>query len=95
MMVTESSQLLRSADVIGAELQDSIVLLQMKTWSYLALNESGIQAWRLLEQQRSLSSLTAALMAEFDVDEATCRGDTQAFVEDLAAKGFLRVQAPA
>jgi hypothetical protein len=91
-MVRQSAELTRSPDVIGAEMAGGIVLLQMKTWTYLELNETGIEAWRLLARPQSLSSLTAALMAEFDVDEASCRSDTEAFVEDLAARSFLRVE---
>ena len=92
-MVATTSFLGRSADVIGAELQDSIVLLQTKTWTYLELNETGIEIWRQLESPRSLASLIEALLAQFDVDEPRCRSEVEAFVEELTSREFIHLDA--
>lgn len=83
------SSFTRSAEVIGAELERSLVLLHTRTWTYLELNETGIEIWQHLEQPQSLDSLVATLIDQFEVDESRCYADTETFVEDLVAKQFI------
>src|SRR6186713_2095714 len=92
--IARVSMLERSVDVIGAELQDSIVLLQTRSWTYLELNETGIEIWKQLEKPRSLASLIEALTKEFEVDETRCRGDIESFMADLTRRDFIRIAAP-
>lgn len=55
------------------------------------LNEVGTRVWALCEGEgRTLDELVAALCAEFAVDEATARAQTQAFVDEAVALGILR-----
>ena len=79
----------RSADVIGAELERSLVLLHTRTWTYLELNETGIEIWQQLEQPRSIDALVAGLVDQFEVEQARCYAETKTFVEDLIAKEFI------
>ena len=84
------SAFIRSPEVIGAELESSLVLLHTGTWTYLELNDSGIQVWQQLEQPRCLAALVTELVSEFDVDEMRCRRETQSFLDDLLAKQFIQ-----
>ena len=79
----------RSGEVIGAELERSLVLLHTRTWTYLELNETGIEIWQQLEQPRSIDALVAGLINQFEVDQARCYAETKTFVEDLVAKEFI------
>jgi hypothetical protein len=88
-MIRESCSFNRSAEVIGAELEGSLVLLHTSTWTYLELNATGIEVWQLLERPRSFAVLVAGLLNEFEVDEECCRRETQTFIEDLVAKRFI------
>ena len=36
-----------------------------------------------------LDSIVTALTGDFDVDTAACRGDVEAFLDDLAERGLL------
>jgi hypothetical protein len=76
--------------VIGAELEDSLVLLHTRTWTYLELNDTGIEVWQQLEQPQSLATLVTELVSQFEVDEIRCRRETQDFVDDLLAKQFIQ-----
>jgi len=80
----------RCPEVIGAELENSLVLLHTRTWTYLELNDTGVGVWQQLEQPRSLATLVAALVNEFEVDEPRCRRETQDFIADLLAKQFIQ-----
>lgn len=55
----------------------------------ITLNETGATLWKRLEQEAELNDLTAALLAEYDVDEATASAAAEQFVAKLKEHGFL------
>ena len=55
----------------------------------ITLNDTGAFLWKQLEQDRDEAALTAALLAEYEVDEATASAAVAAFVAQLNEHGFL------
>lgn len=55
----------------------------------ITLNETGCTLWKRLEQEAELADLTAALLAEYDVDEATAAAAAEQFVAKLKEHDFL------
>jgi hypothetical protein len=80
---------LRSDDLEWREVGGEIVILDLKSSNYLALNDTGALLWKLLAGGASEEELRNALTAEFDVDEATSVGDVAEFLTALRSKGLL------
>ena len=55
----------------------------------ITLNETGAFLWEKLQQETEETALVAALLAEYDVDEATALKCVKNFVEKLNGHGFL------
>ncbi len=55
----------------------------------ITLNDTGCTLWKRLEQEAELSDLTAALLAEYEVDEPTARAAVERFVEKLKELDLL------
>lgn len=55
----------------------------------ITLNETGAFLWKLLENEVNDAVLTAALLTEYDVDEATAQKAVTAFVAKLKEHGLL------
>ena len=55
----------------------------------ITLNGTGKFLWELIEKCSDVDSLVAALLAEYDVDEATARAGVERFVAKLNENGFL------
>lgn len=55
----------------------------------ITLNDTGKFLWEKLEKGAEVEELVAALLAEYDVDEARARAHVAAFVEKLNGHGFL------
>ena len=91
----DSTVVARCADVVGAELEGSIVLLQIKTGTYLELNSTGTHAWESLEEPQRFSSLIESCLRDFEIDEATCRREMASFLQNLATNKFIRVERSA
>ena len=62
----------------------------VKTFSgMITMNATGKFLWELIEKGSDVDSLVAALLAEYDVDEATARAGVERFVAKLNENGFL------
>lgn len=55
----------------------------------IKLNETGAFLWERMQAETDENALVAALLAEYDVDEATARRSVQSFVGKLSDNGFL------
>ena len=55
----------------------------------ITLNETGAFLWKRLENENDEAGLVAALLAEYDVDEATAKTAVEGFVAKLNENGFL------
>lgn len=55
----------------------------------ITLNETGAFLWEKLQSETSQEALVAALLADYDVDEATAAKCVAAFVKKLDDHGFL------
>lgn len=55
----------------------------------ITLNETGCTLWKRLEREAELSDLTAALLAEYEVDESTAAAAAEQFVAKLKEHDFL------
>ena len=55
----------------------------------LTLNETGATLWKCLENDAEVSDLAAALLAEYDVDEATATAHASAFANKMKELNLL------
>ena len=55
----------------------------------IKLNETGAFLWERMQEETSEAALVAALLAEYDVDEATARSCVERFVGKLREHGLL------
>ena len=57
-------------------------------WYYMTL-EGDLFLWKRLETGAEVEELVSALLAEYDVDEATARAGVERFIAKLNENGFL------
>lgn len=79
------------ASVLSSALEDQTgVLLDLDGQIYFALNETGYFVWNeLAQREHTTESLIAAMLAEFDIDEATARKDLEALMAQLVQRGLV------
>ena len=56
---------------------------EMKINGMITLNDTGATLWKCLESGAELADLTAALLAEYDVDEQTAAAHVEVYVNKL------------
>ena len=55
----------------------------------ITLNDTGAFLWERLQNDTDEAALTAALLAEYDVDQDTAASCVAAFIQKLNEHGFL------
>ena len=79
----------KSARQVSCRINDEVAILDLDRAIYFGLQGVGVHIWDSLEQPRSVGDLCASVMAEFEVSEATCRGDVVQILGSLEAEGLI------
>jgi coenzyme PQQ synthesis protein D (PqqD) len=90
-MIEPSTTIRRNPDVVFRTLEEGQggVLLHLESGEYHGLNQFGCAVWRLLEQEQTLESLTAAVRAEAEDVPDEADDDLAAFVESLRDRDLV------
>ena len=89
--LTSATTIVRTAEQVCAELDGKVVLLSIENGEYYHMNEVASRLWGLLEKPVTIGALIEQLVAEFDVDAATCQQDAMRFLTALQKDKLLRV----
>lgn len=81
--------ILRNPEICAAELDGEVCLFHPQTAEYLNLNGTGSAIWNLLEAPTDREALVAQLLARFEVEEAICRLETDAFLAEALSLGMV------
>lgn len=81
----------RTSDVIEADVGGEVVLLHTQNWQYFEFDKVGAAIWSLLTAPSSLDNLVNALTERFEVEQAQCRDETKAFLDEMVAQGLVTV----
>jgi|SRR5271167_209960 len=80
-----------SQDVVWREFGGEVVMLDLASQHYFGLTGTGSEMWQLIAAHGSSDSVIDCMLAKYDVDPASLRADFEKLVNELAAKGMLRV----
>jgi coenzyme PQQ synthesis protein D (PqqD) len=81
----------RAANQIACDMGGEVVILDLTSGTYYGLDQLGAQVWSLIEQPASLEAIRNAIVADYDVDAATCHRDVLAFLQQMQAVGLVEV----
>jgi hypothetical protein len=81
----------RHPDVAFRTIAGQAVIVVPATQAMHTLNEVGTFVWERCEG-KTAEELVSAIVAEFEVDQATARRDLEAFAEELSGKRMLQVE---
>jgi hypothetical protein len=84
----------RTDDLAWREIDDEVILLDLRSAEYLRLNESGSLLWMLLQPGRTAGQLAESLAERFDLSDEQAVTDVAGFLESCGTKGLLQPQEP-
>jgi hypothetical protein len=80
----------RSSDLEWREVDDEVVLLDLLTQNYLALNRTGAALWPMIVEGVEHQRLVQALVDSHGVDDSVAKRDVDALVDQLRGAGLLQ-----
>jgi len=83
----------RNGDWLAAKVGNELMMMSAAKGNYIGLSKVGARIWELIETPRSVEQVCDALVAEYDVDPATCRAEVDAFLASLAEHDAVRIAA--
>jgi len=79
----------RSDTAMSRDLDGEVVILDIPSGNYFALNEVGALVWDQLEDDTDRETLVTAVTGAFDVDVETAATDIDALLEQLTEAGLI------
>jgi hypothetical protein len=74
---------------VSSRVGDEMVILDLDSSLYYALEPVGARIFELLQQPTRLDAVLQAMVAEFEVDAETARADLLALVDTLVAQKLV------
>ena len=87
--VSSATRLRPGPGVLMQRVDDAVVLLNIASGEYYALDEIGGRIWLLCDAGHDLAEVHTALCAEFDAPPATIEADMLELVRDLLDERLL------
>jgi hypothetical protein len=75
--------------VTTAELESSLVVLDLSSNAYFKLNGVGAEIWRQLENGGDEQAIVDGISAQFQVDRETAAADVRGFLQELESAGLI------
>ena len=76
-------------DVMISRVEDEIVLLNLESEQYFALDDIGARVWELLSEYGSTDIVIEQITTEYDVEPDEFRDDLTKLLSDLTNAGLV------
>lgn len=79
----------RRPDLVSADMDGDVVMLDVELGKYFGLNPVGATIWEAMKSPVKISAICAQVLESFDVSPDMCREDTLAILSDMHARGMV------
>lgn len=79
----------RSEEIAWRDVEGDVIVLDLRTNSYLSINRTAAPLWARLATEATLDELATILVADHGLDDAQALHDANAFVESLRERDLL------
>jgi len=79
----------RRDDWVGTQVEDHLVMINVESGRYVALNDTAAEAWRLLEEPKDQEALVTALTGTFNIDRETCAQSVTDLMERMRSLDLI------
>ena len=91
-MISFTSRAIVPETVLFRELEGNAVLLNLKTESYLSLDDVGTRMWTLLTTELSVQAAYQRLLGEYEVSPDVLRLDVETLLNQLMQHGLVELK---
>lgn len=77
-------------DCVSAEVEDSVVLLDLDTLVYHSLNRTAAAVWDLLAEPATVSTIVGGMCSRFQIDAEHCRSSVERLLGELQRNKLIQ-----
>ena len=88
----ETTVVCARSNQVSARVGDELVILDLDSSRYYALDAVGARIFELLQEPTALDRVVDTMVAEFEVDARTARADLLALVDTLVAQNLVEAR---
>jgi hypothetical protein len=92
IMIDKSSVVVAADHQTSTEVDGESVILDLEEGVYYGLNPVGARIWSEIQEPATVEEITAAILAEYDVNAEECREDVISLLQDLKENDLIEVQ---
>jgi hypothetical protein len=93
-LLSVESVVVRSGQLIEAEVQGEVVALDVDRDQCYGLDKVAARIWRMIVAPSRVGDVCNRLAHEYDVEESRCAHEVLALLEDLRGEGLVAVVDP-
>jgi len=87
--ITHQQRVKRSPDLVSTDMDDEIVMMSIEKGEYYGIGGVGTDVWILLQEPMTIDEILDRVCPEYEVSEATCRSEIEAFVSEMLKRGLV------
>ncbi|MFA6124823.1 MAG: PqqD family protein [Sphingomonas sp.] len=92
-MISASDTIVRDETTLVSALDDELIMIDIANGKYLTIDRIGAAIWEAIAQPVSVEALVAGLADRYDAPREQIGEDVLPFLDNLAARGFVRIVA--
>jgi hypothetical protein len=79
----------RTDDLVYRSVDDTVIMLDLRTQHYLSLNQSGAELWPLIARGARRDELVDELRNRYGLSDDDAARDVEALIDQLSTAGLL------
>lgn len=91
MPLSMSTQIVRVSGLMSTPLEGEIVILNVKTGAYVALDTIGHEIWNMLATPHDVAAICERLVEQFEGTREDITRDATQFIKELLAEDLVQV----
>ena len=81
--------LANTSQFLASDLGDEMILMNLETGDYVALNSTSADIWKLAETDVSEEAIIGHLLEHYEVDKEVCKSETIVCINEMVSKHLL------
>ena len=90
-LVTDDLRIKQSEEILFQDIQDEIIILNMKNENYLGLDKVGARFWNILLNCNTTKDAYGQLVEEYEVEPTTLKKDLNNFINELLKNNLVKL----
>ena len=91
MMLSKSSIVKISKNVVHCEVEDEVIILGMKDGIYYGLDHVGVFIWNIIQSPINVNEIHIAILENFDVTKEESETDLLELLSELVDNNLIEV----